>query len=572
MFDVVLKGGEVIDGTGKTRFKSDIGVSQDRITAIGNLESSDSGTVIDASGKLVCPGFVDVHTHLDAQVFWDGTLSPSPLHGVTTVIGGNCGFTIAPLSDDPAVGDYLMRMLSRVEGIPLECLQEGVPWNWKSTAEYFDSMEGRLSINAGFKVGHSALRRVVMGTAATEREATDEELKAMQELLRLGLESGGIGFSSSWSRTHNDPFGNMVPSRYASRGELIALCEVLADFEGTSIEFIPALGPFEQWAMDLMADMSVAANSPLNWNVLNINARTLEEGKKKLEAGDVATSKGGKVIALTVPMTLGLHLNFLGGFVLDALPEWENFILKSRHEKMEILSDPVARKELDDFAQQDSPLRNVAHWGAKTIFHTKAPENKQYVGKTIYEIADEVGKSPWDTLVDIALADELETSFGNPVDDEPDTDWEARVEVWRDSRAIIGASDAGAHLDLFISSNYATYMLGEAVRKRNLLDMEEAVHMLTKVPAELYGLVDRGVIKEGNYADLVVFDENTIGSEPTSIVNDLPLETPRLFAGAYGVEHVLCNGEEIVRSGEFTSNQPGTVLRSGTHTKNPSMV
>lgn len=572
MFDVVLKGGEVIDGNGKARFKSDIGVSQDRITAIGNLESSDSETVIDASGKLVCPGFVDVHTHLDAQVFWDGTLSPSPLHGVTTVIGGNCGFTIAPLSDDPSVGDYLMRMLSRVEGIPLECLQEGVPWNWKSTAEYFDSMEGALSINAGFKVGHSALRRVVMGTAATEREATDEELQSMQELLRLGLESGGIGFSSSWSRTHNDPFGNMVPSRYASRGELIGLCEVLADFEGTSIEFIPALGPFEQWAMDLMADMSVAANSPLNWNVLNINARTLEEGKKKLEAGDIAMAKGGKVIALTVPMTLGLHLNFLGGFVLDALPEWENFILKNRDEKMKILSDPVARKELDDFAQQDSPLRNVAHWGAKTIFHTKAPENAQYVGRTIYEIADEVGKSTWDTLVDIALADDLETSFGNPVEDEPDTDWEARVEVWRDSRAIIGASDAGAHLDLFLSSNYATYMLGEAVRKRNLLDMEEAVHMLTKIPAELYGLVGRGVIQEGNYADLVVIDENTIGSEPTSIINDLPLDAPRLFAGAYGVEHVLCNGEEIVRSGEFTSNRPGSVLRSGTHTTNPSMV
>ena len=572
MFDVILRGGEVIDGTGKKRFKSDVGIVDDRITAIEDLSSSESKSVIDTSGKVVCPGFVDVHTHLDAQVFWDGTLSPSPLHGVTTVVGGNCGFTIAPLSDDPEVGDYLMKMLSRVEGIPLECLQEGVPWNWKSTSEYFDSMKGDLSINAGFKVGHSALRRVVMGTAATEREATADELLAMQELLRLGLEAGGLGFSSSWSRTHNDPFGNMVPSRYANRNELIALCEVLSDFDGTSIEFIPALGPFEQWAMDLMADMSVAANSPLNWNVLNINARTLDEGKKKLEAGNIAASKGGKVIALTVPMTLGLHLNFLGGFVLDALPEWENFILKSREEKMQILSDEDARRELDDFAQQDSPLRNVAHWGAKTIFHTKAPENEGYIGKTVYEISEEVGKSPWDTLVDIAIADELETSFGNPVDDEPDADWEARVEVWRDSRAIIGASDAGAHLDLFLSSNYTTYMLGEAVRKRALLEMEEAIHMLTEVPANLYGLVDRGAIKEGYYADVIVIDENTIGSQPTSIVNDLPLEAPRLFAGADGVEHVFCNGKEIVSSGEFTSNRPGSVLRSGTHTSNPSMV
>ena len=163
MFDVVLKGGEVIDGTGTKRFRNDVGIVNDRVTAIGNLDTVETQKSIDISGKVVSPGFVDVHTHLDAQVFWDGTLSPSPLHGVTSVIGGNCGFTIAPLSDDPAVGDYLMRMLSRVEGIPLECLQEGVPWNWKTTAEYFEAMEGELSINAGFKIGHSALRRVVMG-------------------------------------------------------------------------------------------------------------------------------------------------------------------------------------------------------------------------------------------------------------------------------------------------------------------------------------------------------------------------------------------------------------------------
>ena len=572
MFDVVLKGGEVIDGTGTKRFRNDVGIVNDRITAVGNLDTVETQESIDISGKVICPGFVDVHTHLDAQVFWDGTLSPSPLHGVTSVIGGNCGFTIAPLSDDPAVGDYLMRMLSRVEGIPLECLQEGVPWNWKTTAEYFEAMEGELSINAGFKIGHSALRRVVMGVAATERAATKDELSAMQELLREGLNAGGIGFSSSWSRTHNDPQGNMVPSRYAERDEMIGLCEVLSEFEGTSIEFIPALGPFEPWAMELMSDMSVAANSPLNWNVLNINARTLTEGKKKLEAGDIAASNGGKVVALTVPMTLALHLNFIGGFVLDALPEWEKFVLLDKEEKVRILTNPDTRRELDEYAQRDSPLRNVAHWGAKTIFHTKAPENASYIGKTVYEIAESLGKSPWDTLVDIALADDLETSFGNPVSDEPDSDWEARLEVWRDPRAVIGASDAGAHLDLFLSSNYATYMLGEAVRKRNLLELEEAVHMLTQVPADLYGLANRGIIKEGAFADLVVLDQNEIGSNPTTIKNDLPLDAPRLFADASGINNVFCNGKEIVRSGEFTEERPGLVLRSGTDTCSPSMV
>ncbi len=572
MFDVVLKGGEVIDGTGARRFRGDVGIVNDRIAAVGNLDIAETLKRVDISGKIICPGFVDVHTHLDAQVFWDGTLSPSPLHGITSVIGGNCGFTIAPLGDDPSAGEYLMRMLSRVEGIPLQCLQEGVPWNWRSTAEYFDAMEGGLSINAGFKIGHSALRRVIMGVSATERAATEDEIRSMQELLRDGLNAGGIGFSSSWSRTHNDPQGNRVPSRYAEREEMIALCEVLSDFEGTSIEFIPALGPFEPWAMDLMSDMSVAANSPLNWNVLNINARTLAEGKKKLAAGDIAASNGGKVIALTVPMTLALHLNFIGGFVLDALPEWEKFILLNKEEKRRILEDPKARKELNDYAQQDSPLKNVAHWGAKTIFHTKAPENASYVGKTVYEISENLGKSPWDTLVDIALADDLETSFGNPVSDEPDADWEARVEVWRDPRAVIGASDAGAHLDLFLSSNYTTYMLGEAVRKRNLLQLEEAIQMITQIPAELYGLRDRGVIKEGAYADLVVLDEKFVGSNPITIKNDLPLNASRLFADATGIENVFCNGKEIVDNGDFTEERPGLVLRSGKHTRNPSMV
>ncbi|MCH1512134.1 MAG: amidohydrolase family protein [Acidimicrobiales bacterium] len=572
MFDLLIKGGDVIDGSGKKRFHGDVGIVGDRISAIGNLETAEAAKVIDAAGKVVTPGFVDVHTHLDAQVFWDETLSPSPLHGVTTIIGGNCGFTIAPLGEDPSVGDYLMRMLSRVEGIPLECLQEGVPWNWKSSAEYFNAIDGNLSINAGFKIGHSALRRVVMGEASTERECTPEELTSMQALLRDGLSAGGIGFSSSWSRTHNDPFGNMVPSRYANRNEMISLCSVLSEFEGTSLEFIPALGPFEPWAMDLMSDMSVAADSPLNWNVLNINARTLDQGKAKLVAGDVAAANGGKVIALTVPMTLALHLNFIGGFVLDALPEWENFILLSKEEKIRLLKDPSGRKALDDNAQKDSPLRNVAHWGAKTIFHTKAPENAEYVGKTIYEIAESTGKSPWDTLVDIALADDLETSFGNPVGEEPDADWEARVEVWRDHRAVIGASDAGAHLDLFLSSNYTTYMLGEAVRKRSLLPLEEAVHLLTEVPAKLYGLRDRGMLIEGSYADILILDEDLIGSNPITIQNDLPLDAQRLFADATGIDSVFCNGKEIVHQGSFTDERPGTFLRSGTHTESPIMA
>ena len=573
MFDLLITGGDVIDGRGGARRWADVGIVGDRISAIGNLVNGggQAAATIDATGLAVTPGFIDVHTHLDAQVFWDPNLSPSPLHGVTTVIGGNCGFTIAPLGNDPAHGDYLMRMLARVEGIPLEALQQGVPWSWQTTAEYLDAIDGNVAVNAGFKVGHSALRRVVMGDDSVRRASTGAELEAMKALLRDGLEAGALGFSSSWSRTHNDPMGNMVPSRYAERDELVALCSVLADFDGTSVEFIPALGPFEDWALELMSDMSVAARSPLNWNVMTVTARSMEMNRAKLAAGDHAAARGGKVVALTVPLMLSLHLNFNSGFVLDALPGWEEVMLLPKEDKRRVLADPAERRRLNELAQGDHPLRALAHWERKVVFNSPAPENEGCAGRTVGDIATERGQDPWDALCDIALADDLETSFGNPAISEPDADWEARLETWRDPRAVIGASDAGAHLDLFLTANYATTMLNEAVVKRGLLPLEEAVHLLTEVQANLYGLVDRGVLAEGAYADVVVLDEATVGSAPTTFRSDLPAGASRLYAEAKGIEHVVCNGAEIVRGGQFTGARPGTLLRSGQHTTGPTL-
>ncbi len=570
MLDVIIRGGEVVDGSGAPRRRADVAIEGDRIVEIGRVDAT-AGTEIDATNRIVCPGFIDVHTHLDAQVFWDTTLSPSPLHGVTSVIGGNCGFTIAPLSDDPADGDYLMRMLSRVEGMPLESLQAGVPWNWTTTGEYLDSFDD-LAVNAGFKVGHSALRRVVMGDDAVRREATPDEVTAMQALLRAGLEAGAIGFSSSWARTHNDPMGNMVPSRYASRDELIELARVCCEFEGTALEFIPCIGAFDDWAAELMADMSVAAQSPLNWNVLNVAAKLRDEAGEKLAASDVAAAKGGRVVALTVPMDLDLRLSFAGGFILDALPDWEQVMLLPKAEKMAVLADPEQRRRLDDLAQQEGPLRPVAHWAKKVIFDVVSPDNAQYRGRTVGEIAEEEGKTPFDALVDIALTDELATSFGNPVRDVPRADWETRLEVWRDHRAVIGASDAGAHLDVFLTANYATTMLQHAVRDHSLLPIEEAIHLLTDVPAQLYGLRDRGRIEPGLLADLVVLDETTVGSGETRTRVDLPADAPRLYADAVGIDHVLCNGVPIVRNGRFTDARPGTRLRSGRDTRSPAMT
>ncbi len=565
-FDIIISGGDLVDGTGAARRRADLGIIGQRIAAIGDLSGATAQKQIDAAGCVVTPGFVDVHTHIDAQVFWDSTLSPSPLHGVTSVIAGNCGFSVQPLGDDPADGDYLVRMLSRVEGMPLHSLRAGVPWDWSTTAEYLDRMEHRLSINAGFKVGHSAVRRVVMGTDATVRSATEAEISAMCDLVRAGLQAGAIGFSSSWSTTHNDTEGRMVPSRYATRDELMALCAVLADFPGTSLEFIPKVGAFDDDVHELMAEMSVTANAPLNWNVLAVHPKTLDDTYEKLRAGDVAAARGGRVLALTAPMTLDFRMSLANGFLLDAVPGWEATMLLPTDEKIALIADPAARARLGELAAAQHPMRHFTNWARMTIFHTVAPENAVWLGRNIGEIADELGLSPWDALCEISLADGLETSFGHPSVEEPNEMWTTRVAIWRDRRAVIGASDVGAHVDMFFGGNYATIVLQEAVRRRGLMPIEEAVHLLTAVPADLYMLRDRGRLVEGAYADVVVLDETRVGTGPLHMRSDLPAGAARLYATATGIEHVLCNGVEIVTAGTFTEARPGAVLRSGVHT------
>jgi N-acyl-D-aspartate/D-glutamate deacylase len=572
MLDVVIKGGEVVDGTGTRRVRADVGIRGDRIVKIGEVTEPAART-IDATGRLVTPGFVDVHTHFDAQVFWDSALTPSPLHGVTTALAGNCGFTIAPLSDDPGDGEYLMRMLARVEGMPLETLRAGVPWNWKTTADYFDQVEGNVGINLGFMVGHSAIRRIAMGPDASRRAATPDELARIEALLRAGLEAGGLGFSTSYARTHNDADGHMVPSRYAVTNELVELARVTGEYEGTSLEIIPQVGPaFDPWAVDLMTDMSVAAQRPLNWNILTVNEANLDQSQAKLAAGDAARARGGKVVALTMPISFGVRLSFASGFVLDAMPDWEGPMLLPRDEKLQLFRDKAARDALNEKAQSpDNPLRMVANWGNKVIFDVLAPENEQYRGRTVGEIAEDQGRDAWDVLCDIAVADELNTSFGTPNPPETDADWKARVSVWRDSRAVIGASDAGAHFDLLASFNYATGMLQHAVRERGLLSFEEAVHLMTQVQAELYGIRERGVLREGWYADVLVLDPDTIGTDDVAMRFDLPGDAGRLYAESTGVEHVLVNGETIVDGGRLTDRRAGTLLRSGRDTAAPSM-
>jgi N-acyl-D-aspartate/D-glutamate deacylase len=314
MLDLVVRGGEVVDGTGAERRRADVGVRDGRVVEIGEI-AEDAATTIDADGQIVAPGFVDIHTHYDAQVLWDPATTPSPLHGVTTIVGGNCGFTIAPIEESEI--DYLTKMLARVEGMPLESLLEGVKYDWRTFGEYLDRIDGTLAVNAGFLVGHSAIRRVVMGDDAIGNEANDEQMTRMSEVLAESLAAGGLGFSSSQATTHNDANGDPVPSRFATPDELIELSRVTGEHEGTTLEFIPHVGAFEDQHRELMAEMSRAANRPLNWNVLVPNAANADYVASQLGASDYATERGGQVLALTVPDVMTTYLTFKAGFVLD---------------------------------------------------------------------------------------------------------------------------------------------------------------------------------------------------------------------------------------------------------------
>lgn len=565
MLDLVIKGGRIVDGTGTPARLGAVGVRGGRVVAVGDVDEP-AERVVDADGLVVAPGFIDVHTHYDAQAFWDTTLGPSPLHGVTTVIAGNCGFSVAPLNPEDA--DYMMRMLARVEGMPLEALEAGVPWNWRTTAEYLDRLEGTLSPNAGFLVGHSALRRAVMHDDAVVRTATAEEVQAMARLLRDGLAAGALGFSSTWSQSHNDHNGDPVPSRHADRDELLALCGVVAEFPGTSLEFIPGVGLMSSDRMELMAEMSVVAGRPLNWNVLQVNSQNEEYVAHQLRASDIAAERGGRVFALTVPDSIRTRLNFLSGFGLDMLPGWAPLMGLPPAEKLAMLADPQRRAEMQRLAQTaNGVVGAIGAWDEYIVLETFTPTCQRHRGRTIGEIASEQGRAPWDVLADLVVADELKTVITKGERFGDDESWRLRVEAWRDPRTIVGASDAGAHLDMLDTYSFSTAMLAEAVRKRSLLTLEEAVVYLTRQPAELYGLVDRGVIAEGAWADLVVFDPDTIAPQTPTTRYDMPGGAGRIYGGAEGVRHVLVGGVEIVTDGDFTDARPGHVLRSGRDTR-----
>jgi N-acyl-D-aspartate/D-glutamate deacylase len=569
--DLALRNAVIIDGTGTGAFAADLGIDDGRIAAIGKFDAC-AKQEIDVGGAVVSPGFIDCHTHYDAQVMWDPMLSPSVYHGVTTVIAGNCGFTVAPLTGRQADSDYLLAMLSRVEGMPLSSLEAAVKPTWKSFGDYLDCIDGKIAINTAFMVGHSALRRCVMGERAVGSAATPEEIQAMVMLLRKSVQEGGVGFSTTISISHSDHNGNPVPSRWASDEELLALSAALRDFPGTWLELVPfAGGPIGERQYKLLTQMSLAAQRPVNWNLLAVSSANREMIEKQLGMSDYAAEHGAKIYALVPATPIKVIMNFRTGFGLDMIENWNEFLHLPDKQKIAAMRDPAMRKYLQDGIDKSGSRLRIMDFGKFLIEDVRSAKNARLKGRLVRDYAQELGLSPLDALLELAAEEELWTSFSPPPLGADEESWVIRGRVWQDGRCLVGGSDAGAHLDMINTFALSTQMLGEGVRERQLLSLEEAVRLLTSAQADAFGLKGRGRIGLGAIADIVVFDPDTIATGPIGMRADLPGGEARLYADAVGVHQVIVNGVPVAADNRPTGRKAGRVLRSGRDTYTVSL-
>jgi N-acyl-D-aspartate/D-glutamate deacylase len=562
--DLVITNAMIVDGTGAPEFKGTVAVKDGRISYVGSDIVTGVRT-IDAAGRYVTPGFIDMHTHYDAQITWDPWIEPHTKHGVTTFICGNCGFTLAPVNKESL--DYLVPMLAKVEGIPLESLVQGAKIPWHTTGEMLDYLEGKVGVNVGFMTGHSTLRAYVMGHDAVSDNITPAQIDKMKELLHASLQQGSLGFSSSHIETHKDHEGEDVPSLHSSHEELIALASIVKDYEGTMVGYVHTGRQLDETAMKKMADFSLAANRPYAWPLLTPGHATVEFARNKMSGTDYARKLGAELRVQSPSYPLRSYINMKTGLSYDQFPGIWNSIYRGTHEeRVARFKDQSIRVQLEADALkigESDNARFMSLWDTFRINTVKSDKNKKYVGRLVSEIASEEGKTPFNALMDIVAEDSLETIFV-PVDPNRDEKalWKFVAECLRDDRTMWGGDDGGAHLDQLEAYCHGTEFLIHAVRDYGFMSIEEAVHEFTQAIANFVGLKDRGVIAEGMHADLNIIDLDRLATLPVEVRSDFPAGGERLYTDAVGFDYVIVNGVPIIAEGEYTKALPGTIIRA----------
>ena len=557
-FDLVIRGGTLVDGSGGERRDGDVGIRGGRIAALGQIEGG-ADEEIDARGRVVAPGFVDIHTHYDAQLFWDRMLTISPWHGVTSVVIGNCGFGIAPTRE--AHRELILRTLENVEGMSLDALQAGVgaDWPFETFPEYLDAVERRgTSINVGVLVGHTPVRMYVMGEESTEREATADEIAHMKAIVAEALEAGAVGFATSKAPTHVGYAGRPVPSRMASLDEIQALADCIGETGLGMMQATVGRGLF----MNELEQIQRRIGKPVSWTALLAGMLGPDGHRGILEKCARLQGEGVDVVPQVACRPLMFEFQWKAPFLFESMSLFQPVSAADLAGKQRIYADPEFRKA---FKEKREGPGIAARWDT-TVISEYAPD-RSLQERSVASVAAERGVHPIDLALDLGLATNLEARFRAAA---ANTDTGIVAELLQHPAAVLGLSDAGAHASQLCDACYSTHLLSYWVRDTGTLSLEAAVHMLTARPAEVFGIRDRGRLEEGLAADVTVFDPDRVGCSPLRRVHDLPGGGDRLVSDATGIEAVIVNGVRLREGGtdrvDPEGELPGRLLRGGAST------
>jgi N-acyl-D-amino-acid deacylase len=561
MYDLILKGGRIYDGSGLPSFIGDVAIRNGRIEEIGRIHAS-ADRVLDAGGLAVAPGIIDFHTHFDAQLWWDPLASTSHEHGVTTVVTGNCGLTLAPCK--PESRDALIGTFVRVEAMPRASLQAGIPWEWSSHGEFLDALERRpLGLNVATLVGHCAVRQYAMGEACVEREAGDAEITEMEQLVRQGMAAGAFGFSTNSNQSHYREDGKPVASRFASLDEIARLCRVVGASGRGLVQFTHGafatpehVAHISQWYDTILKE----TRRPLIGESIRHRWSEPDLWRKQLNDVEERCRQGYAAYAMTSTRPSTRRWTLKESNRLDEIPAWKNLMTMPLDLRKEKLRDPQTRLDLAQATTAGKPINFSRRWDCIAIKKVALAVNKHLEGRNIDEAARLQSKLPIDAFLDLALSEDLETIFEDAA---TQGDLQAVKEIFSNPHVLLGQSDAGAHVaNANPGFGYSTIMLAHWVRRRQIMSLEDAIKKLTFLPASLFGLHDRGLLRRGLAADLVVFDPDRIDLAEPEKVDDLPEGAPRYIQRARGIHYTVVNGSVLMNNGSHTGVYPGKVLRS----------
>lgn len=553
-YDLVIRGGRIVDGTGAPEYDGDVAIADGRIVAVGDVAGADDAArTIEAAGHVVAPGFIDAHTHYDAQLLWDPSASPSTAHGITTVLLGNCGYTLAPVR--AADQDYLMGLFAAAEEIPKKALQQFAPLGWETFEEFLDSMAGSVGINVLAQVGHSAVRRFVMGDAALERAATEDEIAEMVAIVEAAMDAGAAGISSSQAPHQRGELGEHIPSYFAELPEVQALAEAVRRKGKRLVSINPASkrSGITEDDRALLADLAERSGAVVSWNDFGMGT---PDGDSMLEFMEAELERGHEIYAVARCQRAETRFTLKKLSAVFATSEaWVDLSRLEPAEKLAALADPDWRARLGEFWGTAKFMVNAS------VEKGATDDTRALEGRMLVDIAEERGMTPSEVMFDTAIADGLETYFriAGPVDMD-----ESRLErILKSPATLVGISDGGAHLQTFAGGDYTSYFLAHWVREKGAFTLEEGVAALSSRVAEFLGLTDRGTLEVGKAADVVVFDPETVEPLALQTLDDIPGGGTRMTKNAAGIPWVLVNGQPVIEEGQPTAAIPGAVLGRG---------